>query len=122
MALTPLAITVLALLNERPMHPYEMHQLLLARRVDRVVKVRPGRARRGGPAACLLVRARLPADAHRHRAGLDGRDGGGDRVGRTALAHTRTHQRPTQPTGKGMTVTEFSQNTEIKQWPALWAL
>lgn len=41
-ALTPLAITVLALLNERPMHPYEMHQLLLQRRVDRVVKVRPG--------------------------------------------------------------------------------
>ncbi|MFD4180030.1 PadR family transcriptional regulator [Rhodococcus sp. NPDC058514] len=41
-ALTPLAITVLALLNERPMHPYEMHQLLLQRHVDRVVKVRPG--------------------------------------------------------------------------------
>src|SRR5690625_5147481 len=39
---TPLSISVLALLNERPMHPYEMYQLLLERHEDRVVKVRPG--------------------------------------------------------------------------------
>ncbi|MDN5854562.1 MAG: PadR family transcriptional regulator [Actinomycetia bacterium] len=38
----PLSISVLALLNERPMHPYEMYQLLLDRHEDRVVKVRPG--------------------------------------------------------------------------------
>lgn len=40
--LTPLAVCVLALLNERPMHPYEMYQLLLERHADRIVKVRPG--------------------------------------------------------------------------------
>ncbi|MCW2769952.1 MAG: transcriptional regulator [Aeromicrobium sp.] len=42
MALTPLALSALALLAERPMHPYEMYQLLLERREDRFVKVRPG--------------------------------------------------------------------------------
>ncbi|GGK47191.1 PadR family transcriptional regulator [Nocardia camponoti] len=41
-ALTPLSIAVLALLDERPMHPYEMYQLLLARRDDLLLKVRPG--------------------------------------------------------------------------------
>lgn len=42
MSLTPLAVAALALLAERPMHPYEMYQLLLERREDRMVKVRPG--------------------------------------------------------------------------------
>jgi DNA-binding PadR family transcriptional regulator len=41
-ALTPLGISALALLAERPMHPYEMYQLLMERSEDRVVKVRPG--------------------------------------------------------------------------------
>ncbi|MGK8522344.1 PadR family transcriptional regulator [Nocardia asteroides] len=41
-AVTPLAIAVLALLEERPMHPYEMFQTLIARREDKLVKVRPG--------------------------------------------------------------------------------
>jgi DNA-binding PadR family transcriptional regulator len=40
--LTPLAISVLALLTERPMHAYEMYQLLISRQNDRIVKVRPG--------------------------------------------------------------------------------
>jgi len=40
--LTSLGIAVLALLRERPMHPYEMYQLLLERREDFLVKVRPG--------------------------------------------------------------------------------
>jgi DNA-binding PadR family transcriptional regulator len=40
--LTPLAIAVLALLRERPMHAYEMYQLLISRQNDRLVKVRPG--------------------------------------------------------------------------------
>jgi len=40
--LTPLGIAALALLAERAMHPYEMYQLLVQRREDRVVKVRPG--------------------------------------------------------------------------------
>jgi DNA-binding PadR family transcriptional regulator len=39
---TPLGIAVLALLSERPMHPYEMYRLLLERHEDRRVKVRPG--------------------------------------------------------------------------------
>ncbi len=40
--LTPLAVSVLALLAERPRHPYEMVQLLLERHQDELVKVRPG--------------------------------------------------------------------------------
>jgi DNA-binding PadR family transcriptional regulator len=40
--LTPLAISVLALLHERPMHAYEMYQLLLHRHNHRIVKIRPG--------------------------------------------------------------------------------
>ncbi len=40
--LTPLAMAVLALLEERPMHPYEMYQTLLQRREDYLVKIRPG--------------------------------------------------------------------------------
>ena len=41
-SLNPLAVAALALLNERPMHPYEMYQLLLERQEDQIVKVRPG--------------------------------------------------------------------------------
>ena len=40
--LTPLAMAVLELLHERPMHPYEMTQLMRERWVDRRVKLRPG--------------------------------------------------------------------------------
>ncbi|UFS93417.1 PadR family transcriptional regulator [Nocardia huaxiensis] len=40
--LTPLAIAVLALLEENPMHPYEMYQLLMNRHEDELIKVRPG--------------------------------------------------------------------------------
>ncbi|MGN2636130.1 PadR family transcriptional regulator [Nocardia takedensis] len=39
---TALAVAVLALLAERPMHPYEMYQLLISRGEDLLVKVRPG--------------------------------------------------------------------------------
>ncbi|MBF6355281.1 PadR family transcriptional regulator [Nocardia higoensis] len=39
---TALAIAVLALLDERPMHPYEMFQTMVGRGEDRLVKVRPG--------------------------------------------------------------------------------
>lgn len=41
-AIGPLGVVTLALLVERPMHPYEMYQLLLARGEERIVKVRPG--------------------------------------------------------------------------------
>jgi DNA-binding PadR family transcriptional regulator len=40
--ITPLAIATLALLVERPMHPYEMYQTLIHRAEDRIIKVRPG--------------------------------------------------------------------------------
>ncbi|MGW7679357.1 PadR family transcriptional regulator [Kribbella sp. NPDC054772] len=40
--LTPLAISVLALLEERSMHAYEMYQVLITRHNDRLLKVRPG--------------------------------------------------------------------------------
>lgn len=38
----PCSLAVLALLVERPMHPYEMYQLLIDRSEDRLLKVRPG--------------------------------------------------------------------------------
>ena len=41
-SLTPLAVATLALLDESPRHPYEMHQVLRQRATDRIVKVRPG--------------------------------------------------------------------------------
>ncbi|MEC3978117.1 PadR family transcriptional regulator [Amycolatopsis sp. H20-H5] len=40
--LTPLGLAVLELLNERPMHPYEMAQLMRERHVDVRVKVKAG--------------------------------------------------------------------------------
>lgn len=40
--LRPLALAVLGLLDERPMHPYEMFQLLLARKEDRLMRIRAG--------------------------------------------------------------------------------
>jgi DNA-binding PadR family transcriptional regulator len=40
--LTPLAVLVLSLAAERPMHPYEMVQTLLDRKEDRFAKTRPG--------------------------------------------------------------------------------
>lgn len=40
--MTPLAMATLALLSERPMHPYEMYQTFIQRHEDRLVKVRPG--------------------------------------------------------------------------------
>lgn len=40
--LAPLAILVLGLLVERPMHPYEMFQTTVERNEDRLVKFRPG--------------------------------------------------------------------------------
>lgn len=40
--LTPLGIAVLELLHERPMHPYEMAQLMRERYVDTRVKLRAG--------------------------------------------------------------------------------
>ena len=40
--LPALAVAALALLQERPMHPYEMYQTLLLRKEDALVKVRPG--------------------------------------------------------------------------------
>ncbi|MFW0784240.1 PadR family transcriptional regulator [Gordonia sp. CPCC 206044] len=38
----PLAILVLGLVAERPMHPYEMFQTTIERREDRLAKFRPG--------------------------------------------------------------------------------
>ena len=42
MGLTPLAVSVLSLLSQRPMHPYEMYSVMLERHEDELVKVRPG--------------------------------------------------------------------------------
>ena len=40
--LTPLALAVLDLLQERHMHPYEMQQTIRERCTDHVIKVRAG--------------------------------------------------------------------------------
>ncbi|HEY4020018.1 MAG TPA: PadR family transcriptional regulator [Pseudonocardiaceae bacterium] len=40
--LTPLALMALELLHERPMHPYEMHQVLRARQAGKVLKLSAG--------------------------------------------------------------------------------
>jgi len=40
--LKPLETAILSTLVERPMHPYEMYQLLISRAEDRLVKIRPG--------------------------------------------------------------------------------
>jgi len=40
--LNPLSLVVLRLLHERPMHPYEMHQVVRDRGTDHTVKVRAG--------------------------------------------------------------------------------
>lgn len=42
MALTPLAVSTLSLLCQRPMHPYEIYSVMLERHEDELVKVRPG--------------------------------------------------------------------------------
>src|SRR3981081_370124 len=39
---TPLALAVLSLLLERPMHPYEMKMMMQARGHDRVIKIKGG--------------------------------------------------------------------------------
>ena len=39
---TPLAVAVMALLRERPMHPYELHQLLQDRHLDEFIKTSAG--------------------------------------------------------------------------------
>ncbi len=74
---TPLGIAVLALLNERPMHPYEMFQLLVERHQDRVVKVRPG---------SLYHTVERLADAELVR--VTGTDRAGNRPERTTYAIT----------------------------------
>ncbi|WP_243770304.1 PadR family transcriptional regulator [Amycolatopsis acidicola] len=40
--LTPMAMAVLELLHEKPMHPYEMNQLLRDRHVENRVNIKPG--------------------------------------------------------------------------------
>lgn len=75
--LSPLAVSALALLAEREMHPYEMYQLMLTRREDRVVKVSAG----------SLYRAveRLERDGHIEEAGVERE---GNRPERTVYAIT----------------------------------
>jgi DNA-binding PadR family transcriptional regulator len=41
-SLTPIALTTLEMLHERPMHPYEIHQTMLERHADRLFRLTPG--------------------------------------------------------------------------------
>jgi DNA-binding PadR family transcriptional regulator len=75
--LNPLSLAALALLVERPMHPYEMFQLLIDRAEDRLVKVRRGTLYH---AIARLTEAGL--------AEVIGTDRGGNRPERTTYAIT----------------------------------
>ncbi|WP_278263254.1 helix-turn-helix transcriptional regulator [Nocardia sp. AG03] len=77
--MSPLAVAVLALLDERPMHPYEMYQLLVARREDLLVKVRPG--------TLYHAVARLADD---EMVAAEGTDRAGNRPERTTYRITET--------------------------------
>ena len=85
--LAPLGIATLALLTERPMHPYEMFQTMLARHDDRVVKVRPGSLYHTvGPARPGRARS-----GGRHRArGQPARSGRATRSPTTAATYCRS--------------------------------
>ncbi|MFD1714996.1 PadR family transcriptional regulator [Amnibacterium flavum] len=77
--LTPLAVAALAMLVESPMHPYEMYQLMLHRREDGIVKLRPG--------SLYHTIARLERDGLAVAAGTDRE---GNRPERTTYAITDT--------------------------------
>ncbi|WP_246002782.1 PadR family transcriptional regulator [Nocardia tenerifensis] len=88
-AVTPLAIAVLALLEEQPMHPYEMYQLLISRREDALIKVRPG--------SLYHTVARLAEQEFVHSEGVDRAGNRPERTtyriterGRAALRHRIT--------------------------------
>lgn len=78
-ALTPLGVLVLGLLGERPMHPYEMFQTLLARKEDRFAKLRPGSLYHTVDRLCSRKLLRV-SDVHRD----------GNRPERTVYAITDT--------------------------------
>ncbi|SDO40880.1 Transcriptional regulator PadR-like family protein [Nakamurella panacisegetis] len=63
---TPLALMVLGLLAERPMHPYEMQRLMIERAKDKVINVQRGSLY---PAVERLVKARLVEPAETSREG-----------------------------------------------------
>lgn len=106
-ALTPLGIAALALLAERPMHPYEMYQLLIQRREDRVVKVRRGslyhavdRLRDQGLAA---VRGTERAGNRPERTSYEITDAGRERLGSTIadILSTPVNEYPRFPQALG---------------------
>lgn len=61
--LTPLGISVLALLTARPMHSCEMVQILVERHADLVVRVRAGSPFRGAFAGIYTLGADAAANA-----------------------------------------------------------
>jgi len=75
--LTTLGMTVLALLNEKPMHAYEMYQLLVSRQEDRLIKVRLG-----------TVYHTVERLAGQHYVEATGTDRAGNRPERTTYAIT----------------------------------
>ncbi|RZS64757.1 PadR family transcriptional regulator [Agromyces ramosus] len=97
--LNPLAVSALALLAERPMHPYEMYQLMLQRREDRVVKVSAG----------SLYRAveRLAADGDIAESGVEREGNRPERTVYTITASGRDALRSTLEQMLGEFVNEF---------------
>ncbi|OZF47107.1 PadR family transcriptional regulator [Rhodococcus sp. 14-1411-2a] len=99
-AVNPLGVSVLALLSESPMHPYEMYQLLLERKEDRIVKVRPG--------SLYHAVARLHGQALVAEVGTDR---GGNRPERTTYEIT--------PAGRRVLVARLAEilRTPVREYP-----
>ena len=96
----PLGVSVLALLSEAPMHPYEMYQLLVERKEDRIVKVRPGSLYH---AVARLHERALVAEV--------GTDRGGNRPERTTYEIT--------PAGRRILVDRLAEilRTPVREYP-----
>ncbi|AJW43096.1 Transcriptional regulator, PadR [Rhodococcus sp. B7740] len=99
-AVNPLGVSVLALLSEGAMHPYEMYQLLLERKEDRIVKVRPGSLYH---AVARLHGQELVAEV--------GTDRGGNRPERTTYEIT--------PAGRRVLVDRLTEilRTPVREYP-----
>lgn len=99
---TPLGLMVLSLLAERPMHPYEMQRLMVARGNDHVVRVQRGSLY---PAVERLVAGGLVTRAATTRAGR--------RPERTVYRLTEAGQRATREWLLGMLSRRHNEYPEL---------
>ncbi|MFB8004307.1 PadR family transcriptional regulator [Nocardia sp. NPDC056000] len=98
--LTPMAITTLSLLNEHPMQPYEMFQLLVRRHGKELTAVNPGSlyrtmaqlAKQGLVGTAATIRTANGADRTAYRITAAGRTALRDRI--AELLHRPVPERP----------------------------